>query len=57
MNPIIPVFVIALIFIVITPFFKTFEYREFRENAEFEAKNCPEMLRVDSKYCKAIEGE
>lgn len=22
------------------------------KNAEFEAANCPEMLQIDSKYCK-----
>ena len=27
-----------------------------KENAEFEAKNCPHMLQVDSKYCKPMEG-
>ncbi len=28
---------------------------EEKKNAEFEAKNCPDMLQVDSKYCKPIE--
>ncbi len=32
-----------------------FEETAIRENAEFEAKNCPHMLQVDSKYCKPIE--
>ena len=31
--------------------------REEKNNAEFEAKNCPEMLQVDSKLCKPIEGK
>ncbi len=25
---------------------------EEKKNAEFEAKNCPQMLQVDSEYCK-----
>lgn len=25
------------------------------KNAEFEAKNCPHMLQIDSKYCKPSE--
>lgn len=28
---------------------------EENKNAEFEAKNCPEMLKIDSKLCKAKE--
>ena len=29
--------------------------REETKNAEFEAKNCPKMLQVDSEYCKPVE--
>lgn len=29
---------------------------EEKKNAEFEAENCPDMLQVDSKYCKPTEG-
>lgn len=28
---------------------------EEKKNAEFEAKNCPHMLQVDSKLCRPIE--
>ncbi|GAA0324951.1 hypothetical protein [Psychrobacter aestuarii] len=30
-------------------------FSEEKDNAEFEAKNCPEMLQVDSKYCKKTD--
>lgn len=29
--------------------------KDLKENAEFEAKNCPHMLQIDSEYCKPIE--
>lgn len=29
--------------------------QHIKENAEFEAKNCPQILQVDSSYCKPTE--
>lgn len=53
MNP-IPLILVALFLVI---FFSTefFTDRYTKQNAEFEAKNCPQMLQVDSQYCKPVE--
>lgn len=32
-----------------------FDAENRKESAEFEAKNCPEMLKIESEFCKPLE--
>lgn len=54
MNPML--FILPIIFVFM---FCLLSYGDSldRRHSEFEAKYCPEMLQVDSKYCKPIEGK
>jgi len=45
---VLPLIVVALVSASIL------DDKNIQKNAEFEATNCPEMLQVDSKYCKPI---
>lgn len=57
MNPITLIAGLMLLLILSLPFLKHFDSKETKNNAEFEAKNCPQMLQVDSEYCKPLEGK
>lgn len=52
MNPTAGIAGLFLLLILSLPFIGYFEYTEIKNNAEFEAKNCPDMLQIDSQYCK-----
>lgn len=54
MNPINLIFGLMLFLILSLPFIDHFDSKETKNNAEFEAIHCPEMLQIDSKYCKPI---
>lgn len=55
MNP-IPL-IMAALFLAMVFSVESFNYLDTKQNAEFEAKNCPEMLQVDSSYCKPTKGD
>ena len=56
MNPFLIIIALLLSLAISLPFVKSVDLRSQKDNAEFEAINCPEMLKLDSKYCKPIEG-
>lgn len=51
--------ILSILALCLAVFFSTILIldKEVKDNSEFEAKNCPAMLQVDSEYCKPRESE